>query len=138
MWNLKFDGELNASIQIGDSVFSAGGIETTSGDEEDGGGFEITDTLNTTTNTYGSNIFFLGTIHSIQIDSGVTMGYTLVIENTVGAIPPSPNSYIFFSKNQSVNVSSLKGYYNAVKFKNDSKYKAELFMVSCDITVSSK
>lgn len=129
MWNLQFTGNLNTSIQIGDSIFTSGG--STESEE----GFDITDYANATTNMYGSDISYVGTVNNITISGS---GYTIEVDNATGAIPPAADSYIFFSKNQDVNVSSVKGYYNAIKFKNNSKTKAELFAVSCSITASSK
>ena len=46
--------------------------------------------------------------------------------------------YIFFMKNNLVEQSSLVGYYNSVLLKNDSKERAELFAVSCNVVESSK
>jgi hypothetical protein len=42
-----------------------------------------------------------------------------------------------FSKNKSANTSGLLGYYIDVKFSNNSKQKAELFVVGSDITINS-
>ena len=129
MITLTFSGTLNTSIQVGDSVFTSGG--TTQSDE----GFDISDFENTTNNTYSSSISYVGTINAITLVGG---GYHLVVNSPTGTVPPAIDSFIFFSKNQDVNVSSIKGYYNAVKFKNNSKYSAELFAVSCGVTESSK
>ena len=43
-----------------------------------------------------------------------------------------------FSKNKSVNNSSLLGYYAEVKLTNDSIKKAELFALSTEVLESSK
>ena len=45
---------------------------------------------------------------------------------------------IFFSKSNEANKASLKGYYNKVEFKNNSKYKAEIFGTAFEIGESSK
>ena len=44
----------------------------------------------------------------------------------------------FFSKDNKYNMSSLKGYFASMKFKNDTTDVAELFSVSCEIAPSSK
>ena len=46
--------------------------------------------------------------------------------------------YIFFMKNNLVEQSSVLGYYNSVTIENNSKSRAELFAVSCEVTESSK
>ena len=129
IWSIVLQGSINSSVQVGDHVFTSGGATTSSE------GFETTDYVNQTTNTYQSDISYIGTINDIDISSN---NYTLHIDPSENAIPPASDAYIFFSKKQDVNISSLKGYYNDVKFKNNSKTKAELFMVSCGMTASSK
>ena len=49
-----------------------------------------------------------------------------------------PKSFIMFSKDNKVNLSSMLGYYASVTFKNDSKEKAELFSVGSEVSESSK
>tara|TARA_R110000823_G_scaffold173836_1_gene306410 strand:+ start:551 stop:874 length:324 start_codon:yes stop_codon:yes gene_type:complete len=58
------------------------------------------------------------------------------IENV--ASMPSSNDFIMFSKNKSVNNSSLLGYYAEVKLTNDSDKKAELFALGSEVSESSK
>jgi hypothetical protein len=55
---------------------------------------------------------------------------------TTGA--PPDNSYVFFSKDNKVNLTSILGYYGEAKFKNNSRQKAELFASACGIVESSK
>ena len=59
---------------------------------------------------------------------------------TVGGIGVVPNAGAFalFSKDSSVNESSLIGYYADIKFENNSTGKVELFSISSEITESSK
>jgi len=59
---------------------------------------------------------------------------------TVGGVGtiPSEGAYALFSKNSSVNESSLIGYYADIKFENNSTGKVELFSISSEITESSK
>ena len=52
--------------------------------------------------------------------------------------PPSTNDFIFFSKDRRVNENSALGYYGEFVLKNDSREKAELFTIACDISESSK
>ena len=64
-------------------------------------------------------------------------GNTVSVGNNPGT-PPEPGDYIFFVKNQVVNMNGLSGYYADAKFQNNSKVKAELFAVSSEVTESSK
>ena len=71
---------------------------------------------------------------------GVVIG---LINNTIAIDPvnsttPSVGDYIFFVKNQVVNMSGLRGYYADVKLENDAKNKVELFSLNSEITESSK
>ena len=72
-------------------------------------------------------------------DEEVTQNtFTLWIDNTQDIIPPAKNDFIFFAKDNRSNVSSLLGYYNNIRFSNNSPRKAELFAVSCGYEESSK
>ena len=51
---------------------------------------------------------------------------------------PAVGSFIMFSKDNKVNLSSILGYYANVKYVNDSEEEAELFSVAADIVESSK
>ena len=53
-------------------------------------------------------------------------------------IPPTLQDFIFFSKDNKANLSSLLGYYALVEFRNNSKHEGEIFSVGCDIFESSK
>ncbi len=64
-------------------------------------------------------------------------GNSIIVEEGSGT-PPVSGDYIFFVKNQVVNMNGLSGYYADAKFENNSKVKAELFVVSSEITESSK
>jgi hypothetical protein len=51
---------------------------------------------------------------------------------------PIASSFIFFSKDNKANLSSLVGYYAEVELTNDSTSSAELFTVSAEMVESSK
>ena len=51
---------------------------------------------------------------------------------------PDGGDYVFFMKNNLVEQSSITGYYNSVTLMNNSKTRAELFAVSCNVVESSK
>jgi len=49
------------------------------------------------------------------------------------------NWFVSFTKNATINKSSIKGYYNLVNFVNDdNNHEAELFVVNSEVTPSSK
>tara|TARA_R110000744_G_scaffold194588_1_gene313478 strand:- start:595 stop:948 length:354 start_codon:yes stop_codon:yes gene_type:complete len=51
---------------------------------------------------------------------------------------PELGSYVFFSKDSRINTNSIKGYYAAVEFKNNSTEAAELFSFGIGTDISSK
>lgn len=48
------------------------------------------------------------------------------------------SSFLLFSKNNDANLSSMLGYFAAVRFQNNATDRAELFAVSSEVTQSSK
>tara|TARA_R110000796_G_C14495994_1_gene428321 strand:- start:22 stop:897 length:876 start_codon:yes stop_codon:yes gene_type:complete len=65
-------------------------------------------------------------------------GYTMTVQTDNLYDLPTANDYVFFSTDNSVNLSSLIGYYAEPKFVNDSTEYAELFSVGLGVTESSK
>lgn len=80
-----------------------------------------------------------GVLNDPQYAGEITSVFNSKIEVNVvdGVVVPS-DAFIFFSKNITVNESSLKGYYADLTLENSSNKKAELFAVTSNITVSSK
>jgi len=91
---------------------------------------------------FGTNLVKCGTvtrlIKSANILENQQRVFNIVTVDTRDGTLPSISDYIFFSKNQAVNTSSLLGYYADVKFENNSTEKAEMFAVNAEITESSK
>jgi hypothetical protein len=111
--NIGTMSELNTSAQIGDTVYFC----------------------NTTT-TGGMNIN-----NSPTIELGVItdFGYNYVKVQVLGnVVTPVPGAFLFFSKDNAVNMSSPIGYYAKAKFVNDSKIKSEMFATACGMFESSK
>ena len=111
---LTFASTLNTSVQIGDTAYYCNTTST--------GGFDSAGM---------GNIIEIGAITNI-VGSVVTCS---IIATTV---PPINTSFILFSKDNRVNMSSPLGYYGLAKFKNDSTIKGEMFAASCDVFESSK
>tara|TARA_R110002020_G_scaffold143538_1_gene315886 strand:- start:480 stop:848 length:369 start_codon:yes stop_codon:yes gene_type:complete len=84
-----------------------------------------------------NSITTIGVINSITNSSDLTTT-TIVCEIEESTEPPTTSSYIFFSKDNQVNLGSLLGYYASVKFKNNSTLEAEMFSAACEINESSK
>ena len=103
--------------QVGDTVYTVNSVTST-------GGFNTTSSLN--------NVIELGVI------SGFSGTYNIEVTVTNIIALPTSGSYIFFSKDNSVNLASLKGYHAEVKFVNDSTERAELFSIGLQVEESSK
>ncbi len=112
---LTFNNNLNTSLQIGDVVYycpvsSLGGFNSNSNEDQ---------------------ITKLGTVLSIFEN-------TIQVTLESNTLAPNANDYIFFSKDNIVNLNSVLGYFASVKMVNDSTEKAELFSISLGTDLSSK
>lgn len=119
---LSFNSPINASCKVGDHVYHT--ATTTSG------GFTVV-------GDSSNQVIYIGTISSTS-DDGITFSITIDIvnESTFNNIPTT--NFIFFSKNNLVETSSLTGYYAETTFVNNSIDKAELYAASCEVEESSK
>ena len=107
---ITITGGVNVSLQVGDCIYAK-----------------------TTTNSFGftqlsNNLTKLGIVTNI-------LGNVITLDNLAVSVN---NQYCVFIKDQIVNMSGLSGYYADAKFENNSKDKAELFVVSSEATESSK
>lgn len=103
-------GVQNHSLQIGDDIYS--------------GHFTSTpDSLNAP--------IYVGVLVGISPNNS-----TLTIDNP--QYTPSAGDFIMFSKNKSVNNTSLTGYFAEVKLSNNSTDAAELFAINSEVIPSSK
>ena len=100
----------NVSVQIGDAVYS--GLYVGKYGQ-----------------TSSSAMAYVGIITDIGLNS-ITIGSP--------AHTPSPDDFIMFSKDKTVNNTSLLGYYAEVKMSNNSMEHAELFALSSETILSSK
>ena len=95
-------------------------------------------------NTYYPNQFYIGMSYAqakVATPLNITGGFNVLMGSS-GTIPGPTNcttgSFIMFSKDNKVNLSSVLGYYASATFRNDSTEKAELFNVGADVFESSK
>jgi|TARA_R100001510_G_scaffold55836_1_gene60355 hypothetical protein len=112
------------SLQIGDIAYYC--------DPQTSAGFDVQQ----------DNLVKIGRILSINNSTVLANGTettTLTCEISSSTPPPvTDRSFIFFTKDNKVNLSSLLGYYASVRFKNNSPNAAELYTVASEISESSK
>lgn len=122
--NLEFT-KLNASLQVGDYVFSSS--------TQVNGAYSVQGV-----SSFVSGDIQLGRVKSITTPTS-TSGYVIEVQLDSATILPSASDYFYFVKDSRVNKSGLKGYYAEIKFENtDKAKKSELFAISTEITESSK
>jgi len=143
MFTLEFSNlnNLNTSLQVGDAVY-AHSTTTQLGSNDPQAGFDNT----------GVN-YFIGILR--KIDNPTNGQYILSVDddptsfpfgNGIGNNPdpytgvyyvPGPDDFIMFSKHDQSDGDVL-GYYADVKLVNGSKEKAELYVISSEVTINSK
>ena len=111
---------INSSAQIGDTAYIV--ISTPQN------GFVIG---NSNYQELGPIIKISNTTVTIQVDDSL-----INIDSYL--LPLSSISFIFFSKDNAANMTSILGYYGEGEFKNNSASKAELFSTACEVSISSK
>ena len=90
----------------------------------------------TTPHQTGNNVIEIGPVVEIIPWDGNQA--VIIADMPLTTTPPTVDDFIFFSKDNKANLSSILGYYALVEFVNDSKTEGELFSVGCDIFESSK
>lgn len=116
---LTFSNQLNASCQVGDIAHAVTVV--------DSGGFSTNNT---------NNIVKIGEIREIVPFNGTST--TVICSTSQVDASNCNNKFILFSKNESINLSSILGYYAETKFVCSDINKAELFSVGTEVFQSSK
>ena len=125
--SLAFSNQLNISLQVGDLIYTSS-VDQNTDEEWANTGYEQNGTTQ-----------LLGVVTNIESNNTLaTSTHTIDVECVDGVDIPSNLTYVFFSKDNRVNTSSLKGYYGLASFRNNSIEKAELFSTAAEITESSK
>ena len=130
--NIEFTAStLNPSLQVGDNVYFS-----VAEDFKSEGGFTTTNTV--ATNTYTPKL--LGEVVNIQTNEQTDKTTVSVLDKITpfGDVPFTGSPYYSFSKSGAVNHNDLIGYYNEVKFVNNSSKLAKLFAVGTEVTENSK
>ena len=112
---LTFNFYVNASVQVGDTVYYV----------------DVAVDNNVSTASGYSNIVKMG-------DVLVTEPKAITINHDDNIPLPITSNFIMFSKDNAANLSSVLGYFANVKFVNESTDKAEIFSVGVDMFESSK
>jgi len=118
---LTFNEPLNHSLQIGDTVWYT--------DTGQAGGYDTADL---------SQIVKLGTVEEISHQYRKHQVTISNYDQPTPSLSGLEQSFVMFSKDNKVNLTSLVGYYAKARFENNSKDKAELFAVGSEIVQSSK
>ena len=114
--NLTFSAPINMSCKIGDVAY-----------------FVNTSTLGGFTVAGQTNL--IGTITAIT-EASTTTTLTILIEGEF-AEAVTTNDFVFFSKNNLVEIGSITGYYASAQFRNNSTSNAELHATAFEIEESS-
>ena len=131
--NLVFNHELNVSVQIGDVVYFITTVPV--------GQPRVWEQATTPHMTADrEDIIMIGPVTNIIPWNGSVSIIEADYEDTIAAQygPPQPDSFIMFSKDNKVNLSSLVGYYSIAKIRNNSTEKSEMFSIAADFVESSK
>tara|TARA_Y100001937_G_scaffold96643_1_gene131427 strand:- start:721 stop:1077 length:357 start_codon:yes stop_codon:yes gene_type:complete len=108
---------INQSVQIGDVIYYS--------NPQSSGGFNV-----------NTEIVELGPITNISV-VGTETTISCTVQEDI-ELPTIGTSYVFFSKDNKVNSSTLLGYFGLAKFINNSTVKAELFATAAQVFESSK
>ena len=106
---ITFPNPINVSVQIGDTAYYMANSQS----------------LGTHIHSNQSDIVQIGEI--IDIDRTTNTITCFWNPNPATASPPLVGTFIMFSKDNKVNLSSILGYYAEIKFKNDSPTRAPIF-----------
>ena len=112
---LRFNNKLNESMTIGDKTYYVPTSTTA--------GFDIN----------SGDVVEIGNITSMNRSLN-----EIVVNTTLASGVVDTNSFILFSKNNAVSMSSILGYYAEVKLTNNSTEEAELHQIGLDSFISSK
>tara|TARA_R100001129_G_scaffold71077_3_gene48378 strand:- start:17 stop:397 length:381 start_codon:yes stop_codon:yes gene_type:complete len=118
-------GEINASVQVGDNVYFS--LKTLDSSYETSNEFTYSGIIDSIAKGLSSSVI------SVEVDN-----YNNVPGGSNYQNVDINDYFLFFSKDSSVNINRIKGYYANVTMKNDSNDKAELFTVGAEIQPSSK
>ena len=115
---LTFTAPINVSCQVGDTAYTVPTTTTA--------GFKVN----------SQSVTEIGTITRIQ--NPLSNSPVVTVDTNLPGTYDGANEFVFFSKDNKANLSSILGYFADVKFRNNSTSEAEIFSIGADIFVSSK
>ena len=128
---LTFPGVVNTSLQAKDAI-----LESQTANVDNGAWDIIYFTrIDSTTGKQSGDIYRLGKCIGVSSDANT---YTINVDADATAQTPDANDFIFFGKENKINISGVRGYYAEVEMKNDSSSAAKLFSVGSEMSPSSK
>ena len=128
---LTFPGIVNTSLQAKDAT-----LESQTANVDNGAWDIIYFTrIDSTTGKQSGDIYRLGKCVVISSDANT---YSVSVDVDPTAQTPDKNDFIFFGKENKVNISGVRGFYAEVEMKNDSSSAAKLFSVGSEVSLSSK
>tara|TARA_R100000329_G_scaffold144731_1_gene129713 strand:- start:197 stop:574 length:378 start_codon:yes stop_codon:yes gene_type:complete len=114
---------INESLQVGDAVYYTSSLPSGSGDY----------LFNVNLNDY-SDIVKIGTVSLINNQTN-----KIRISGDANVNLPDNSKFLFFTKDNAENLSSIKGYYAELKMvNNNNTSKSELFQITLSADLSSK
>ena len=122
---INFESNLDQSLSIGDTLYSSGSVSSSGGFTTASSPIELGEitALNRTTQTNG-NVGAQITIDTNRTEANINSNV-------------APTMLLFYAKNNTVNLSSILGYYAEIKLTNTSTSKSELFQIGVDVFESS-
>ena len=115
---LTFNKPLNVSCQVGDTAYT------------------VPTSINSGFVVNSQAVTEIGTITRIQ--NPTSNSPVLTVDTLLPGTYSGMSFFVFFSKNNKANLSSVLGYYADIKFKNSSTTEAEIFSIGADVFESSK
>lgn len=118
---ITLNNQINASVQVGDTLYASIVVNNQSGTNHPSAGAANTKPV------------------AIGEITGVNRNNSKINLNTAGySAYPSNFVYLFASKDNRVNTSGIIGYFAEVEFRNYSSKSAEIFVAGVDYVPSSK
>ena len=139
--DLEFEQSLNVSLQIGDSAYyvDTSAAYTSSQSSASGVSGVVQVSQNITNPDYIVIVQAISNARNLPPYTTANPAPTITVDTTLPAsVFHNHSAFIFFSKDNKANLSSILGYYADIQFKNDSKQYAEVYSVGVDTFNSSK
>lgn len=128
---LTFSGMVNTSLQA-----KVAALESQTASVDNGAWDVIYFTrIDSTTGKQSGDVYRLGKCIGISSEGN---SYSISVEPDPTAQTPDSNDYVFFGKENKINISGVRGFFAEVEMKNDSDKAARLFSVGSEISPSSK